>query len=201
MQRGRPVQRTVDEYIEWCLKWLDQLSRILTPSGAAWINLGYLPVPGRGTEYRSPTCSGLTSWDFISCRRSSGTRPMASPAGDASRRETRSCSGSSATQPRACSTSIRFATGTSPTLNSVGADGLRCNPLGMNPVTFGRFLGLSRVAGQPNAPTTPPKCRCGLPRFRSSRAHTQKTWQSTHSLGAARVGQATPRRQRIAPTA
>jgi adenine-specific DNA-methyltransferase len=48
---GKPYdrRRTIEEYIEWCATWIAQIERILTPTGAAWINLGYLPVPGRGT--------------------------------------------------------------------------------------------------------------------------------------------------------
>jgi adenine-specific DNA-methyltransferase len=45
---------TVEEYVQWCSTWLAELPRILSPHGAAWINLGYVPVPGRGTAVPFP---------------------------------------------------------------------------------------------------------------------------------------------------
>jgi adenine-specific DNA-methyltransferase len=47
-------RRSVDEYIAWCSTWLVEIPRILTPTGAAWINLGYLSMPGRGAAVPIP---------------------------------------------------------------------------------------------------------------------------------------------------
>lgn len=47
-------QRTVAEYVQWSARWLAEVARILTPTGAAWINLGYMVVPGRGTVVPIP---------------------------------------------------------------------------------------------------------------------------------------------------
>lgn len=38
----------VEAYAEWCAGWLKQIHRVTTESGAFWLNLGYLEVPGRG---------------------------------------------------------------------------------------------------------------------------------------------------------
>ena len=53
---GKPyeVRRSVDEYVDWCALWLREIKRILTPTGAAWINLGHLEVPGRGRAVPIP---------------------------------------------------------------------------------------------------------------------------------------------------
>jgi adenine-specific DNA-methyltransferase len=53
---GKPYEprRTVDEYVAWCSCWLSEISRILTPTGAAWVNVGYTPVPGHGTAVPIP---------------------------------------------------------------------------------------------------------------------------------------------------
>lgn len=47
-------RRTVDEYVAWCSRWLSEISRALTPTGAAWVNVGYTSVPGRGVAVPIP---------------------------------------------------------------------------------------------------------------------------------------------------
>ena len=47
-------RRTVDEYVEWCAAWLGEICRVLTPGGAAWINVGHTSVPNRGTAVPIP---------------------------------------------------------------------------------------------------------------------------------------------------
>lgn len=53
---GKPYepQRTVDGYVAWCSRWVSEISRVLSPTGAAWINLGYTAVPGRGIAVPIP---------------------------------------------------------------------------------------------------------------------------------------------------
>jgi adenine-specific DNA-methyltransferase len=53
---GKPYdeRRTTEAYIAWCASWLAEIARVLTPDGAAWINLGYVSVPGRGTAVPIP---------------------------------------------------------------------------------------------------------------------------------------------------
>jgi len=40
--------RPLEEYLEWCRIWLGELFRVTKPSGALWLNLGYIAVEGRG---------------------------------------------------------------------------------------------------------------------------------------------------------
>jgi adenine-specific DNA-methyltransferase len=48
---GKPYERAkpVDEYVAWCCLWLAELWRVCRPDASVWLNLGYMPVPGRGT--------------------------------------------------------------------------------------------------------------------------------------------------------
>lgn len=39
---------SVNEYIEWCARWMHQVYKITKADGAFWLNLGYLEVPDRG---------------------------------------------------------------------------------------------------------------------------------------------------------
>jgi adenine-specific DNA-methyltransferase len=39
---------SVEEYIEWCSQWINQIHRITKPSGAFWLNVGYLEVSNKG---------------------------------------------------------------------------------------------------------------------------------------------------------
>jgi adenine-specific DNA-methyltransferase len=47
---GKPYEERVplDEYLAWCERWLKEVRRVLTPTGAAWINLGFIELAGRG---------------------------------------------------------------------------------------------------------------------------------------------------------
>ncbi len=49
-ERSRPL----DDYLDWCESWLREIYRITTPSGALWLNLGYLEVPGRAKALPIP---------------------------------------------------------------------------------------------------------------------------------------------------
>ena len=53
---AKPYEKNlpVPEYVSWCAEWLAEIARVLTPNGAAWINLGYLAVSGRGTAVPIP---------------------------------------------------------------------------------------------------------------------------------------------------
>jgi adenine-specific DNA-methyltransferase len=47
---GKPYEEKLelDSYLLWCGRWLAEISRVLTPTGAAWINLGFVEVGARG---------------------------------------------------------------------------------------------------------------------------------------------------------
>lgn len=38
----------VTDYLAWCKDWIRAIYDVTTPTGAFWLNLGYLPVPGQG---------------------------------------------------------------------------------------------------------------------------------------------------------
>lgn len=38
----------VDQYIAWCQKWINGIAEASGPESAFWLNIGYLPLPGRG---------------------------------------------------------------------------------------------------------------------------------------------------------
>lgn len=44
----------LDDYVAWCGRWLAEIRRVLTPTGAAWVNLGYIEVPGVGKAVPLP---------------------------------------------------------------------------------------------------------------------------------------------------
>jgi adenine-specific DNA-methyltransferase len=37
----------IEEYLDWCEKWIAEIHRLTSPTGAFWLNLGYFEVPGR----------------------------------------------------------------------------------------------------------------------------------------------------------
>lgn len=37
----------VEDYVDWCRFWIQQVQRMLQPNGQFWLNVGHLPVPGR----------------------------------------------------------------------------------------------------------------------------------------------------------
>lgn len=44
----------LSDYVNWCEKWLKALHEVATPTGAFWLNLGYVPVPGVGKAVPLP---------------------------------------------------------------------------------------------------------------------------------------------------
>ncbi len=54
-------RRPIDEYLEWSQRWIEQVYRLTNPTGAFWLNLGYLTVPGRGKAMPLP----YLLWDRI----------------------------------------------------------------------------------------------------------------------------------------
>jgi adenine-specific DNA-methyltransferase len=40
--------RALDEYIAWSVDWIEAVHSVTKPKGAFWLNLGYVPVPGKG---------------------------------------------------------------------------------------------------------------------------------------------------------
>ena len=53
---GKPYEQRLplDEYVAWCRMWLAEIRRVLCPTGAAWINLGFLEVPALGRAVPLP---------------------------------------------------------------------------------------------------------------------------------------------------
>lgn len=46
--------RDVDDYLEWCADWIALIYEATAPSGAFWLNLGYVSLPGRGRAIPIP---------------------------------------------------------------------------------------------------------------------------------------------------
>jgi len=44
----------VQDYLDWCEKWLNQIDKITTPTGAFWLNLGYFEMPEKGKAIPIP---------------------------------------------------------------------------------------------------------------------------------------------------
>lgn len=44
----------LDEYVDWCRAWMNQLYPVVRDRGSFWLNLGYLSVPGRGKAVPLP---------------------------------------------------------------------------------------------------------------------------------------------------
>lgn len=40
--------RSVNEYVNWCSEWMQQIYTITQPTGSFWLNVGYLEVPDSG---------------------------------------------------------------------------------------------------------------------------------------------------------
>lgn len=53
---GKPYEQALplEEYLQWCKCWLTEITRVLTPTGAAWINLGFVEVKDRGKAVPLP---------------------------------------------------------------------------------------------------------------------------------------------------
>ena len=47
---GKAYETTmpVEDYVAWCSTWMGEVFAVTTERGACWINVGYLPVAGRG---------------------------------------------------------------------------------------------------------------------------------------------------------
>ncbi len=46
--------RAIDEYIRWCADWISLVHRATNPTGAFWLNLGYLSLSGRAKALPIP---------------------------------------------------------------------------------------------------------------------------------------------------
>jgi adenine-specific DNA-methyltransferase len=46
--------RPLEEYIDWCTQWLLEMGRLTSPTGALWLNLGYIPLPGKARALPLP---------------------------------------------------------------------------------------------------------------------------------------------------
>jgi adenine-specific DNA-methyltransferase len=44
----------IDDYLEWCERWLREIHRLTAPSGALWLNLGYVGLDGRAKAVPLP---------------------------------------------------------------------------------------------------------------------------------------------------
>lgn len=53
--------RDVGDYIDWCADWIQLVHRATSPSGAFWLNLGYLSLPGRAKAIPIP----YLLWDRV----------------------------------------------------------------------------------------------------------------------------------------
>src|ERR1700693_1667012 len=45
------VARDINSYIDWTAAWTKEVRRIATSSGAFWLNLGYLALPGKRKRF------------------------------------------------------------------------------------------------------------------------------------------------------
>src|SRR5207249_1633592 len=41
-------QLPLTDYLAWCTRWMNEIHRISSATGAFWLNLGYVAVPNRG---------------------------------------------------------------------------------------------------------------------------------------------------------
>ena len=44
----------LDDYLDWCERWMQELYRVTSPTGAFWLNLGYVEVPGHAKALPLP---------------------------------------------------------------------------------------------------------------------------------------------------
>jgi adenine-specific DNA-methyltransferase len=47
-------QTALETYLDWCEEWIREVHRITTPSGAFWLNLGYIGIPGKAKALPLP---------------------------------------------------------------------------------------------------------------------------------------------------
>jgi adenine-specific DNA-methyltransferase len=55
------VALPISEYIEWCSHWITEIHRISKPTGALWLNLGYVSLEGRAKAVPLP----YLLWDKV----------------------------------------------------------------------------------------------------------------------------------------
>ena len=48
------LARPLAEYLDWCSDWVRSVHRLTKPSGAFWLNLGYIGLPGRAKAIPLP---------------------------------------------------------------------------------------------------------------------------------------------------
>ena len=53
--------KKMEDYLAWCVTWIDQLYRISSDKGAFWLNLGYVPLEGKAKAIPIP----YLLWDRI----------------------------------------------------------------------------------------------------------------------------------------
>ena len=46
--------RPLHEYVDWCGEWMTEIHRVTSPTGAFWLNVGYIPVPGHAKALPLP---------------------------------------------------------------------------------------------------------------------------------------------------
>ena len=53
---GKEYERplNLEDYVQWCSKWMAEIHSITRSTGAFWLNLGYVPVEGRGKAVPLP---------------------------------------------------------------------------------------------------------------------------------------------------
>lgn len=53
---GKEYERPLplDEYVGWCGRWMTEVHRVTSPTGAFWLNLGYVAVEGLGKAVPLP---------------------------------------------------------------------------------------------------------------------------------------------------
>ena len=53
---GKPYETTLglDDYVAWCERWIRAVHAVTAADGAFWLNVGYLPVPGRAKALPIP---------------------------------------------------------------------------------------------------------------------------------------------------
>ena len=80
------AEATIDQWVEHLRPVMQQLARVLVPTGTLWLNLGDAYRTAAKAHRASPFCSGLSAWPWrcwrtagSSATRSSGPRPTPLP--------------------------------------------------------------------------------------------------------------------------
>ena len=55
------TKKPLDDYVAWCVQWINEIHRITAPSGAFWLNLGYVYMPGKAKAIPIP----YLLWDKV----------------------------------------------------------------------------------------------------------------------------------------